>query len=105
MTARPTDGLLRAEGLVKSYRGRRVVDGVSFHVAPGEVVGLLGPNGAGKTTFLRILASLSRPSLGAVSVAGYPLPKEAASVRARLGDDQVEGIGPDVDGGYPHYGS
>ncbi|HEX8907742.1 MAG TPA: lipopolysaccharide ABC transporter ATP-binding protein, partial [Anaeromyxobacteraceae bacterium] len=37
--------LLRAEGLVKSYQRRRVVDGVSFHVQPGEVVGLLGPNG------------------------------------------------------------
>jgi heme exporter protein A len=46
---------------------------------------LLGPNGAGKTTFLRILASLSRPSLGTVSVAGYRLPDQAAAVRARLG--------------------
>jgi len=46
---------------------------------------LLGPNGAGKTTFLRILASLSRPSLGEVHVAGFRLPNEAAQVRARLG--------------------
>jgi heme exporter protein A len=48
-------------------------------------VALLGPNGSGKTTFLRILASLSRPSLGEVSVAGYRLPDQAAAVRARLG--------------------
>jgi heme exporter protein A len=48
-------------------------------------VALLGPNGAGKTTFLRILASLSRPSLGEVKVAGFRLPNEAAAVRARLG--------------------
>jgi heme exporter protein A len=54
-------------------------------VQPGEFVALLGPNGAGKTTFLRILASLSRPSLGSVNVAGYSLPNESAKVRARLG--------------------
>ena len=46
---------------------------------------MLGPNGAGKTTFLRILASLSRPSLGEVNVAGFRLPDDAAQVRARLG--------------------
>ncbi|NOH04448.1 MAG: ABC transporter ATP-binding protein [Chloroflexi bacterium] len=44
-----------------------------------------GPNGAGKTTFLRILASLSRPSMGTVKVAGHNLPHESAQVRARLG--------------------
>ena len=53
--------MLRAEGLVKSYRGRRVVDGVSFHVAPGEVVGLLGPNGAGKTTSFNMVVGLVTP--------------------------------------------
>jgi heme exporter protein A len=58
---------------------------LDFEVQPGEFVALLGPNGAGKTTFLRILASLSRPSLGNVTVAGYQLPHEAAAVRARLG--------------------
>ena len=56
-----------------------------FHVEPGEFVALLGPNGAGKTTFLRILATLSRPSQGTVSVAGFELPKQAAAVRQRLG--------------------
>jgi heme exporter protein A len=58
---------------------------LDFEVQPGEFVALLGPNGAGKTTFLRVLASLSRPSLGSVLVAGYKLPDEAAAVRARLG--------------------
>jgi heme exporter protein A len=58
---------------------------VDFEVQSGEFVALLGPNGAGKTTFLRILASLSRPSLGSVNIAGYQLPNQAAQVRARLG--------------------
>jgi heme exporter protein A len=59
--------------------------GLNFSVAQGEFVALLGPNGAGKTTFLRILASLSRPTLGSVRIAGYHLPGQAASVRRRLG--------------------
>ncbi|MCL4527826.1 MAG: heme ABC exporter ATP-binding protein CcmA [Chloroflexi bacterium] len=64
---------------------KTVLRGVDFDVQPGEFVALLGPNGAGKTTFLRILASLSHPSLGEIRVAGYRLPNEAAAVRARLG--------------------
>lgn len=71
--------------LVKRFGMKTVLRGLDFGVQPGEFVALLGPNGAGKTTFLRILASLSRPSLGAVSVAGYRLPDQAAAVRARLG--------------------
>ena len=62
-----------------------ILRGLDFEVQPGEFVALLGPNGAGKTTFLRILASLSRPSIGEVKVAGYRLPNDAAQVRARLG--------------------
>src|SRR5207245_2520318 len=52
---------LHAHGLSKSFRGRRVVDGVSFSVAPGEVVGLLGPNGAGKTTSFHCVVGLLAP--------------------------------------------
>jgi heme exporter protein A len=71
--------------LVKRFGLKTVLRGVDFEVQPGEFVALLGPNGAGKTTFLRILASLSRPSLGEVQIAGYKLPQQAARVRARLG--------------------
>jgi len=71
--------------LVKRFGLKTVLRGLDFEVHPGEFVALLGPNGAGKTTFLRILASLSRPSLGNVKVAGYQLPNEASAVRARLG--------------------
>jgi len=71
--------------LVKRFGLKTVLRGLDFQVQPGEFVALLGPNGAGKTTFLRILASLSRPSLGEVQIAGYKLPGQAAQVRARLG--------------------
>ena len=77
--------MIEVKTLVKRFGLRTILRGLDFSVEPGEFVALLGPNGAGKTTFLRILATLSRPSLGHVNVAGYSLPNEAAQVRARLG--------------------
>jgi len=77
--------VITVKKLVKRFGLKSVLKGLNFEVQPGEFVALLGPNGAGKTTFLRVLASLSRPSLGSVQVAGYRLPDEAAAVRARLG--------------------
>jgi lipopolysaccharide export system ATP-binding protein len=77
--------LLRAEGLVKSYRGRRVVDGVSFQIAPGEVVGLLGPNGAGKTTSFNMVVGLVAPEAGSVRLGDLDLTRLPMHRRARLG--------------------
>jgi heme exporter protein A len=77
--------MITVKKLVKRFGLKTVLRGVDFEVQPGEFVALLGPNGAGKTTFLRILASLSRPSLGEVTIAGFKLPNQAAQVRARLG--------------------
>ena len=77
--------MIEVKKLVKRFGLKTVLRGLDFEVQPGEFVALLGPNGAGKTTFLRILASLSRPSMGSVDIAGFRLPKEAAAVRARLG--------------------
>ena len=77
--------MIEVKKLVKRFGLKTVLRGLDFQVQPGEFVALLGPNGAGKTTFLRILSSLSRPSMGQVQIAGYGLPKEAAAVRARLG--------------------
>jgi heme exporter protein A len=71
--------------LVKRFGLKTVLKGLDFTAEAGEFVGLLGPNGAGKTTLLRILASLSRPTMGIVSVAGFRLPQQAAGVRANLG--------------------
>jgi len=77
--------MIEVNQLVKRFGLKVVLRGADFNVRPGEFVALLGPNGAGKTTFLRILASLSRPSMGEVKVAGHRLPGEAAQVRAKLG--------------------
>lgn len=77
--------MIEVRKLVKRFGMKTVLRGLDFNVQEGEFVALLGPNGAGKTTFLRILASLSRPSLGHVAIAGYRLPGQAAAVRRRLG--------------------
>jgi len=76
--------------LVKHYRSGdgsvvRAVDGVSFAVEPGEMVGLLGANGAGKTTTLRVLATLLTPTAGTASVAGCDASADPVAVRRRLG--------------------
>jgi lipopolysaccharide export system ATP-binding protein len=60
--------VLKVTGLVKNYGRRRVVDGVSFEVAPGEIVGLLGPNGAGKTTSFRMTCGMIEPDAGRVEL-------------------------------------
>lgn len=71
--------------LVKRFGLKTVLRGLDFKVEAGEFVAILGPNGAGKTTFLRILATLSKPTLGEVSIGGFALPAQAAAVRRRLG--------------------
>jgi lipopolysaccharide export system ATP-binding protein len=76
---------LHAHGLSKSFRGRRVVDGVSFSVAPGEVVGLLGPNGAGKTTSFHCVVGLLAPDAGEVHLGDRDLSGLPLHERARMG--------------------
>ncbi len=79
------NGIITVRKLVKRFGLKTILRGMDFHVQPGEFVALLGPNGAGKTTFLRILASLSRPAMGEVRIAGYRLPGQASAVRRNLG--------------------
>ncbi len=77
--------MISVKKLVKRFGTKIVLRGLDFEARQGEFVAILGPNGAGKTTFLRILASLSRPTMGELIVAGYHLPAQAAAVRSRLG--------------------
>lgn len=78
--------VIEVENLVKVYSGgTRAVDGISFHVGAGELLGFLGPNGAGKTTTIRILATLLAATSGAARVAGFDVTTQASDVRRRLG--------------------
>jgi lipopolysaccharide export system ATP-binding protein len=76
---------LRADQLVKAFRGRRVVDGVSISLGAGEVVGLLGPNGAGKTTTFYMVLGLLRPDRGRVTLNGEDITDLPVYRRARKG--------------------
>jgi lipopolysaccharide export system ATP-binding protein len=71
--------------LVKVYGGRRVVDGLSFEVKQGEIVGLLGPNGAGKTTAFYMTVGLIKPDAGKVFFNGQDVTKAPMHKRARMG--------------------
>src|SRR5213083_2836467 len=77
--------LLVTEKLVKEYRQRRVVNGVSITVSAGEIVGLLGPNGAGKTTTFNIVVGLVRPDEGRVRFQEREVTRLPMHQRARLG--------------------
>ena len=76
---------LRTENLVKSYRGRRVVDGISIDVGRGEIVGLLGQNGAGKTTTFYMIMGLVRPAGGSIFLGDANVTNLPMHVRARMG--------------------
>ncbi len=77
--------LLRVQNLKKSFAGRTVVNGVSFHVAPGEIVGLLGRNGAGKTTSFRMTIGMIEPDEGEVFFKNENISTLPMYLRARLG--------------------
>lgn len=77
--------MIRTSGLVKTYRRRRVVNGVNIQVGRGEVVGLLGPNGAGKTTTFYMVVGLVTPEKGEVSLDEKRISKLPMHKRARLG--------------------
>ena len=82
--------MISVQSLTKRYGDFTAVDGISFDIAPGEVLGLVGPNGAGKTTTLRCLAGIIAPSTGAVLLGGYDLqqsPVEAKRTLAFIPDE------------------
>jgi heme exporter protein A len=81
----PSDGAVSCAGLVRRFGERAALDGIDLRVAEGEFVLVTGPNGAGKTTLLRVLATVLRPSAGAVSVGGHELPRAAGRARPLVG--------------------
>lgn len=76
---------LRAENIVKTYRDRTVVKGVSLELKQGEIVGLLGPNGAGKTTSFYMIVGLIKPSSGKVYLNDEDITSDAMYIRAQKG--------------------
>jgi lipopolysaccharide export system ATP-binding protein len=78
-------GTLVARGLCKSYRGRQVVNGVSFGVRAGEAVGILGPNGAGKTTCFYMVTGLVPADAGSIEIDGFDVTSMPMYRRSRLG--------------------
>ncbi|AMW03966.1 ABC transporter ATP-binding protein [Gemmatimonas phototrophica] len=76
--------MIDVSGYTKLYGDTVAVQSLSFHVAPGDVLGLVGPNGAGKTTTLRALAGILQPTSGSIAVAGIDLQSQPVAAKARL---------------------
>ena len=85
MEQQDSELLMEAKGLMKAYRGRRVVKSVNINVRRGEVVGLLGPNGAGKTTSFYMITGLIQPDEGQIMFKGMDISHEPMYIRARMG--------------------
>lgn len=77
--------MLVADNLIKDFGTHRAVDGVSFSLERGEVLGFLGPNGAGKTTTMRMLAGCLEPDGGTASIAGHDCVEDRLEAQCRLG--------------------
>ena len=77
--------MIRAQSLSKHYGAIKAVDGISFAIEPGEVVGLLGPNGAGKTTTMRMCAGYLAPTSGSVEVHGFDLQSQTIPAQRTFG--------------------
>jgi len=80
-----TESVIQVSGLTKQFNGFTAVDHVDFDVRKGEIFGFLGPNGAGKSTTIRMLCTLSRPTEGSATVAGYDVVKQDSRVRQHIG--------------------
>jgi len=77
--------MILLQNLTKRFGGQTAVDGLSFHVPAGQIVGFLGPNGAGKTTTLKMLTGMIEPSSGSASVCGFDLQRDTIEVKRHIG--------------------
>src|SRR4051794_12028241 len=85
-TAGPTAApVIEVAGLIKRYGPRLALHGISFTIAPCEVVGLLGPNGSGKSTLLRLITGYLAPSAGSAKLDGLDVLADSLEVRRRVG--------------------
>src|SRR5512138_911233 len=82
--AKGSGTILSVEGLRKAYGDTVALDGVSFAVGPGEVVGLLGPNGAGKTTTINAVLGVLSADSGTIAVDGFPVPSDRGKALPRM---------------------
>lgn len=82
-TAKADDEIIYVRDLQYSYKGHKVLEGISFSARKGELIGIIGPNGSGKTTFLNCLAGLCRPSSGVIRVDGINVTESRVSEMAR----------------------
>jgi len=77
--------MIQVEALTKQFGAFRAVNGISFNIARGEILGLLGPNGAGKTTTLRMLTGFLKPTSGTIRVAGQPMDDQGLALKRMMG--------------------
>ena len=77
--------MIHAEGLTKDYGKLRAVDGITFDISRGEVLGLLGPNGAGKTTTLRMITGYLAPTSGSIRIGGRSIGKDLLEIKKTMG--------------------
>ena len=90
--------MIEVENLTKRYGRNTAVDGISFHVKKGEILGFLGPNGAGKTTTMRVLTCYLSPTEGTARVAGFDVFEQPLEVKRRIGYiPETPPLYPDMD--------
>ena len=77
--------MIEVKGLVKTYGAKRAVDGVSFKVNRGDILGFLGPNGAGKSTTMKMITGFLRPTAGTALVDGHDVTQDPVAVKRRIG--------------------
>ena len=77
--------MIEVKGLIKTYGAKRAVDGVSFSVQRGEILGFLGPNGAGKSTTMKMITGFIRPDAGTATVDGVDVTSDPVAVKSKLG--------------------
>jgi ABC-2 type transport system ATP-binding protein len=77
--------MIEVKGLVKTYGNKRAVDGITFTVKRGEILGFLGPNGAGKSTTMKVITGFIRPDAGTATVGGIDVAVDPVGVKRQLG--------------------